>query len=84
MESTPVPSMTMTMTDVALVAQKRGLRTGSKDSFADREEREAAISSLDGWDEVSCRLLCAAVGRGRTAVGEWDLAVLRGKQQRYS
>lgn len=38
---------------VAIVHQQRGLRTGSKDSFVDIQEREAAIASLDGWVEVS-------------------------------
>lgn len=42
---------------VAIVHQQRGLRTGSKDSFVDIQEREAAIASLDGWVEVSGALL---------------------------
>lgn len=31
---------------------KRELRTGSKYSFADSRERQAAVAALDGWDEV--------------------------------
>lgn len=56
MESAAAVPSTPT-TDVGLVAQKRGLRTGSKESFADKEERAAAIASLDGWGEVSVELL---------------------------
>lgn len=73
MESAAAVPSTPT-TDVGLVAQKRGLRTGSKESFADKEERAAAIASLDGWGEVGVELLSipcmhrTTVGRGKTGV----------------
>lgn len=39
--------------------QKRGIRTGAKHTFADKEERASAIASLEGWREVG---FTAAVG----------------------
>lgn len=38
---------------------KRGLRTGKTDTFANKGERDSAVAALDGWTEVRAR--CAVV-----------------------